>query len=254
MTATQGKSNLYLSMPHPCSYLPARNSTIVFVDPQQALDAGSYADFVRQGFRRSGELVYRPYCQGCTACIPVRIPVQRFRPSRGQKRVWKRNADVRVDIRPAGFSSEHFSLYRRYQAGRHPGSTMDDPDPEKYMGFLRSAHIETEFCELRLAGPAVDAGAAPGHQVGDLLGVAVTDVLPDGLSAVYTFYDPEARARALGVYAILWQIAEARRRGLPWLYLGYWIAQSPKMAYKTNFQPLEALRDGRWEPLVNRRS
>ncbi len=249
MTATQGKPNLYLSMPHPCSYLPERSSTIVFVDPQQALDTHSYAHFVQQGFRRSGELVYRPYCQDCAACIPVRLPVQRFRPSRGQRRVWARNADVRVTVRPPAFSAEHFALYRHYQAGRHPGSTMDDPDPGKYIGFLRSTQVETEFCELRTRATKTSSRARDG----ELLGVAVTDVLPDGLSAVYTFYNPDERTRALGVYAILWQIAEARRRGLSWLYLGYWIEQSPKMAYKKNFRPLEALRDGRWDTLAGDR-
>jgi len=253
MTATQDKPDLYLSMPHPCSYLAGRTSTIVFVDPHRPLDTSRYADFVRQGFRRSGELVYRPYCQGCAACVPVRIPVPRFRPSRGQRRVWKRNTDVRVTIRPAIFSPEHFSLYRHYQAGRHAGSTMDDPDPEKYIGFLRSPHIETMFCELRVADPPVDASAAQSRSDGTLLGVAVTDVLPDALSAVYTFYDPDEQARGLGVYAILWQIAEAQRRGLSWVYLGYWIAQSPKMAYKTNFRPLEILRDGQWTTLARER-
>ncbi len=250
MTATQRKPGLYLSMPHPCSYLADRISTIAFVDPHQALDASRYADFVRQGFRRSGDLVYRPYCQGCAACVPVRIPVQRFRASRGQRRVWKKNTDIRVTLKPAGFSPEHFSLFRRYQIGRHPGSTMDDPDPEKYIGFLRSPHIETVFCELRAAGPTTGVSAGHRRSDGMLLGVAVMDVLPDALSAVYTFYDPDEDTRGLGVYAILWQIAEAQRRRLPWVYLGYWIAQTPKMAYKTNFRPLEALRDGRWETLT----
>ncbi len=240
MTVTQIKPDLYLSMPHPCSYLEGRTSTIVFVDPNLPLDSARYADFVRQGFRRSGELVYRPYCQDCAACVPVRVPVQGFCPSRGQGRVWKKNTDIRVTTRPAAFTPEQFALYLRYQAGRHPGSTMDDPDPEKYIGFLRASRIETLFCELR-------------GSEGQLLGVAVTDVLPDGLSAVYTYYDPDARARGLGVYAILWQIAEASRRGLPWVYLGYWIADSPKMSYKTNFRPLEALLDGRWTVLEGNR-
>ncbi|MHB8346783.1 MAG: arginyltransferase [Acidiferrobacterales bacterium] len=250
MTATQKKPDLYLSMPHPCSYLADRTSTIVFVDPRQALDTIRYGDFVRQGFRRSGELIYKPNCLGCAACTPVRIPVQRFLPSRGQRRIWKKNADIRVTIRPAVFSPEHFSLYRHYQAGRHPGSSMDDPDPEKYIGFLRSPHTETVFCELRTTRPAGNRSVSQPRSEGTLLGVAVTDVLPDALSAVYTFYDPNELARGLGVHAILWQISEAQRRGLSWVYLGYWIGQSPKMAYKTNFRPLEALRDARWETVT----
>ncbi len=251
MTATQRRPELYLSMPHPCSYLDAHTSTIVFVDPRHTLTDDLYAHYVRHGFRRSGDLIYRPYCRDCAACVPVRIPVEQFMPSRGQRRVWKKNADVRVIAKPAGFSAEHFSLYRRYQASRHPGSTMDDPDPEKYTGFLASRHVETIFFEMRaLNSPHSPLSTADAADNGRLLGIAVTDVLPDGLSAVYTFFDPDVPARGFGVYAILLQIAEARRRGLPWIYLGYWIAESPKMAYKTNFRPLEALRDGQWVTLT----
>ncbi len=251
MTANQRKPDLYLSMPHPCSYLDDHTSTIVFVDPRHALDKNLYAHYVRHGFRRSGDLVYRPYCRDCAACVPVRIPVERFMPSRGQRRIWKKNADVRVNFKPAEFNAGHFSLYRRYQASRHPGSTMDDPDPEKYTGFLASRHVETAFFEMRaMDAPHPSVSTTEPEDNGRLLGVAVTDVLPDGLSAVYTFFDPAVPERGLGVYAILWQIAEARRRGLPWIYLGYWIAESQKIAYKTNFRPLEALQGGSWITLA----
>jgi arginine-tRNA-protein transferase len=235
MTVRQNKPDLYLSMPHPCSYLDGRLSTILFVDPQRLLDAGEYGAFVRQGFRRSGDLVYRPHCQGCSACVPVRVPVREFQGTRGQRRVWSRNHDIAVIEKPARFEQAHFELYRRYQAGRHPESGMNDADPQKYLGFLASRQVGTAFFELRAASR--------------LLGVAVADLLPDGLSAVYTFYDPDLPARGLGVYAILWEIAETARRGLDYLYLGYWIAESPKMSYKTNYQPLEALHQGRWERL-----
>lgn len=250
MTANQKNPDLYLSMPHPCSYLAGRSSTIVFVDPHHALNGNLYARYVHQGFRRSGDLIYRPYCRNCDACIAVRVPVERFTPTRGQRRIWKKNADIRVIATPPGFNVEQFSLYRSYQAGRHAGSSMDDPDPQKYVGFLVSQQVETVFYELRAAGPIAAGTPEAGHLRDEqLLGVAVVDILPDALSAVYTFFDPTIPARGLGVYAILWQIAEARRRALPWVYLGYWIAESPKMAYKTNFRPLEALRGGRWLPL-----
>jgi arginine-tRNA-protein transferase len=242
MTINQKKPDLYLSMPHPCSYLPERVSTIVFVDPRHTLNQLSYAHYVRQGFRRSGDLVYRPYCQACSACVPVRIPVARFTPGRGQRRALKRNQDVAVVARPPVMDAEHFALYRRYQAGRHAGSSMDDPDPERYANFLLSKQADTRFYEFRIAD---DAERDPGR----LLAVAVSDLLPDGLSAVYTFYDPDLPARGLGTYAILWQVAEARRLGLPWVYLGYWIKDSPKMAYKTNFHPVEIIRNGRWVTL-----
>ena len=232
MTIRQNKPDLYLSMPHPCSYLDGRSSTILFVDPQRLLDAGEYGQFVRQGFRRSGDLVYRPHCNGCNACVAVRVPVHHFRPSRSQRRTWARNQDIEVIEKPAHFEAAHFELYRRYQVGRHPESGMNDADPQKYLGFLASRQVETSFFEFRK---------------GDrLLGVAVADLLPDGLSAVYTFYDPELAQRALGVYAILWEIAETARRRLDYLYLGYWIAESGKMSYKISYQPLEALRHGHW--------
>ncbi len=235
MTIKQPRPDLYLSMPHACSYLPERSSTIVFVDPHYLLDSRLYGDFVQQGFRRSGDLVYRPHCRSCTACVPVRIPVERFRPSRGQKRVWNKNRDITVHVVEPVFSPEHFALYCRYQSARHPGSSMDDPDPERYMGFLASGQAKTVFYEMRTPD--------------GLLGVAVVDVLSTGLSAVYTFFDPEFMSRGLGVYAILWQVAETRRLGLEHLYLGYWIKETQKMAYKTSYQPLEALRNGYWQTL-----
>ena len=236
MTIRQNKPDLYLSMQHPCSYLDGRLSTILFVDPQRILNEGEYGTFVRQGFRRSGDLVYRPHCQGCRACVAVRVPVREFAPARGQRRVWNRNRDIEVVQKPARFEPAHFDLYRRYQAERHPDSGMNDADPQKYLGFLVSRQVETVFFELR----------AEGH----LLGVAVADVLPDGLSAVYTFYDPDLPQRGLGVHAVLWEIAETARRGLDYLYLGYWSAESPKMSYKINYQPVEALQDGRWSRIA----
>lgn len=236
MTARESKPDLYLSMPHPCSYLPGRMSTILFVDPQRLLSDGEYGAFVRRGFRRSGDLVYRPHCQGCNACVAVRVPVRAFRPTRGQRRVWNRNRDIEIVEKPARFDSEHFDLYRRYQAGRHPESGMNDADPQKYLGFLASRQVDSRFFEMRAAGR--------------LLGVAVADVLPDGLSAVYTFFDPDVPQRGLGVFAVLWEIAETARRGLDFLYLGYWIAEAAKMSYKTNYRPLEALMGGHWIALA----
>jgi arginine-tRNA-protein transferase len=237
MTIRQNKPDLYLSMPHPCSYLADHQATILFVDPQRILGTGEYGAFVQQGFRRSGDLVYRPHCQQCNACVAVRVPVRDFQPSRGQRRVWRRNHDVVVIEKPARFEAAHFDLYRRYQAARHPDSGMNDANPQKYLGFLASRQVETRFFELRTAD--------------QLLGVAVADVLPGGLSAVYTFFDPDQPDRGLGVYAVLWEIAEAAQRGLDYLYLGYWIAESPKMSYKTNYSPIEALRHNRWERLTD---
>jgi len=232
MTIRQNKPDLYLSMPHACSYLAGRQSTILFVDPQRILESGEYGNFVRQGFRRSGDLVYRPHCQQCNACVPVRVPVRAFQPNRSQRRIWTRNRNVTVIEKPVRFDSSHFDLYRRYQTTRHPDSGMNDADPQKYLGFLASRQVETLLFEMRLEKR--------------ILGVAVADLLPDGLSAVYTFFDPDEKSRGLGVYAVLWEMAEARRRGLDYLYLGYWIGDSPKMSYKINYQPLEAYHRGQW--------
>ena len=243
MSVNQKKPDLFLSMPHPCSYLPGRMSTIMFVDPQSRIDDALYSDFVQHGFRRSGELVYRPYCRECNACVPVRVPVTEFKLNRAQKRVWRRNQDIVVQARPPQFDSEHFALYQRYQAARHPGSSMDDPDPERYLHFFFSRQVKTVFYELRLS-------PGPGAGFGRLLGVAVVDVLRDGLSAMYTFSEPDQPARGLGVFTILWQIAEARRLGLSWLYLGYWIEECPKMTYKIHYQPLEGLAKGKWSRIT----
>jgi arginyl-tRNA--protein-N-Asp/Glu arginylyltransferase len=235
MSGHQRTPDIFLSMPHPCSYLPDRTAATLFIDPRFPLDRDRYGAFTRLGFRRSGDLIYRPHCPGCVACVPVRIPVERFRPNRGQRRIWKRNRSVRVVTHPGAFVREHFDLYLRYQAARHPGGGMDDPDSQKYINFLTGRRVETSFLEMR--------------ESNRLLGVAVIDRLNDGLSAVYTFYDPDEAARSLGTYAILWEIEQARSLQLPWLYLGYWIGESRKMAYKTNFRPIEAYRNGRWAEL-----
>lgn len=235
MSGQQKRPDVFLSMPHPCSYLPGRTATTLFIDPRYPLDRHHYAAFTRLGFRRSGDLIYRPHCAGCNACVPVRIPVARFAPNRSQRRIWRRNQDLRISTQPGRFVQEHFDLYVRYQAARHAGGGMDDADPQKYENFLIGRRVETLFYEMR--------------QERRLLGIAVVDRIADGLSAVYTFYDPEETGRGLGTYAVLWQVEQARLLGLPWVYLGYWIGESRKMSYKTNFRPLEAYRNGRWSDL-----
>jgi arginyl-tRNA--protein-N-Asp/Glu arginylyltransferase len=237
MTVRQNEPALYISMPHTCSYLPGRTATTLFVNPQQRLEPQLFAHLTRHGFRRSGDFVYRPHCRGCNACVPVRVPVEAFMPNRSQRRNLRHNQDLSIQRCDAAFRKEHFDLYLRYQRQRHPGGGMDERDPKRYIQFLVTGHVPTDFYELRL-----------GER---LLAVAVVDALPDGLSAVYTFYDPDEARRGLGVYSVLFQIAQARRLGLPWVYLGYWIEQSPKMSYKRNFRPLEAYVDGQWSALAD---
>lgn len=224
---------LMLSPEHPCSYLKGEWATNAFVDPRMRMSAQTYATLLQNGFRRSGPYTYRPMCSECQACQSARIPIEAFRFHRWQRRVWKRNGDLTASTRPALFSPEHFALYQRYLRGRHDDGEMDPNDRNAYLNFLTSAWMETRFVEFRLHGA--------------LVAVAATDILPDALSAVYTFYEPALEQRSLGTYAILWQICEARRRGLSHLYLGYWVPDSPKMHYKIRFTPIELYRDGNWQ-------
>ncbi len=223
---------LFSTPSHDCSYLPGNDATTLFVDPEFPKDAGVYTLLSRNGFRRSGEHVYRPNCQDCTACVPIRLPVALFSPRRSQRRALRDNFDLSVGSRQSEFSEEHFLLYSRYLGGRHAYGGMDNPTRKQYREFLLSSWADTLLYEFRLAG--------------HLVAVAVTDHLTDGLSAVYTFFDPNFSRRGIGTYCILWQIEETRQLGFQWLYLGYWIADSPKMLYKQEFQPQEHLIDGRW--------
>lgn len=230
--ASIGTLAFYATTPHACGYLAGRSAATLLADPRAPVDTRTYSALIDYGFRRSGEHIYRPRCEHCQACIPVRLAVADFQPSRIQKRIRRRNQDLEVRRVAAVRSDEHFALYQRYLAQRHTGGGMDDPDPDNYLSFLVSRCIDTDFYEFRLHG--------------QLLAVAVVDHLQQGLSAVYTFFDPQHAKRSLGVYAVLWQIEETKRLNLTWLYLGYWIKESPKMSYKAQYQPLEMYQDGQW--------
>ena len=230
-TASQ-RVMLLLTPPRACSYLPGYDVTTAFIDPALPKSNELYALLARHGFRRSGDHLYRPHCSDCQACIPVRVLIGAFRPRRQQRRVWRSNQDLTVTRRTAPDEGEHFDLYARYLLHRHPDGGMDDPTPAQFRDFLTSSWTETDFFEFRLEG--------------ELLAAAVSDRMSDGLSAVYTYFDPDHPRRSLGVYAILWQIAHARRLGLTWLYLGYWIESCRKMSYKGEFAPQQRLIAGEW--------
>ncbi|MCP1676107.1 arginine-tRNA-protein transferase [Natronocella acetinitrilica] len=223
---------LYSTGEHACSYLEDRSARTVFVDPAFPVSNAHYSRLITQGMRRSGHFIYQPGCAGCSSCKSLRIPVADFCANRAQRRCWNRNQDIRIIQRPPVFVQQHFALYRHYMSHRHPGSGMDEHDPERYMEFLVSNWSDTVFLEMRRGQ--------------DLLGVAVTDRLADGLSAVYTFFHPELARRSLGTFGILAQIEHARMNGLAYVYLGYWIAESPKMRYKATFRPHEIHTGGRW--------
>lgn len=226
----------YTTAPYACSYLPDRIARSQVATPSHLIDNNTYSELVRAGFRRSGVFTYRPYCDACSECVPVRIVVDHFAPNRSQRRALARHQERLVALpAPLAFAEEHYALYQRYQAGRHTGGGMDRDNRDQYSHFLLQTHVDSRLIEFR--------------EDGLLRMVSILDMLPDGMSSVYTFYDPELVQASLGTYAILWQLEACRGRGLPYLYLGYWIRGSRKMAYKANFSPLEGLHHGEWRPL-----
>ncbi|KPK11590.1 MAG: hypothetical protein AMJ68_05300 [Acidithiobacillales bacterium SG8_45] len=241
MSLSQELPKIFVSMPHECGYLADKIATTIFVDPQANISNMIYGLLARQGFRRSGDLIYRPHCEGCDACIPVRIPVTDFRPTRSQRRVWQRNQDLTICEVSSEYTDEHFTLYRRYQRSRHAGSSMDTDNPDRYRDFLFGSIADTRLIEMR--------APTAGNDSSKLVCVAVIDVLDDGLSAVYTYFDPDESRRALGVFSILHEIELAKSLALPYTYLGYYIADSSKMNYKINYQPLQAFQHGEWNLL-----
>ena len=223
---------LYLSAPSECGYLPGRSSRSLFVDPDARMTVQLYSQLIHKGFRRSGGVVYRPECDGCSQCLSARVPVARFHMRRRFQRVLKANRDLELVQRSASFTASHYALYRRYLGSRHADSGMAGSSPADYSSFLISAWSDTHFLEIR--------------RQERLMGVAVTDQVLDGLSAVYTFFDPDEPQRSLGTYAILAQLELCRRLGLPYLYLGYWIRDCGKMRYKADFRPLQLFSEGDW--------
>jgi arginine-tRNA-protein transferase len=227
----------FSSEPHACSYLENKMSTSLFADPSIAMTNQIYDRLINFGFRRSGSFVYTPNCPYCSACQSVRVPVASFSPNRSQRRANQQNVDLKIIRKPAAFEQEHFELYRRYLHTRHSGSSMENPGPDDYMNFLSSDWSNTYFYEFRDTGKS-----------GKLNAVAVADNLTNGLSAVYTFYDPNEAKRSLGKFAILRLIEFAKEQKLDWFYLGYWIDGCQKMQYKSEYQPAEIFYNGHWKP------
>ncbi|MDH5730511.1 MAG: arginyltransferase [Gammaproteobacteria bacterium] len=229
---TEQQIRFFASAPNSCSYLDKRESVSLFADPEMPMTPALYGHLISHGFRRSGEYVYRPYCPECEACIPARIVASDFKPNKTQRRVWRKNLDIEVTSVGKHVSEEQFELYQRYIQSRHAGGGMDDPALSRYKNFIISRWCKTDSFEFRLNG--------------QLVAVAVTDVVADGLSAFYTYFDPDMPERSLGVYGVLWQIEETLRQGKSWLYLGYWIKECIKMSYKAKYRPMQIYRDYQW--------
>lgn len=220
-----------------CPYLASHTERKLITELAGQQAVAFYNALSRAGFRRSHHLAYRPACVGCAACVPVRIPVARFAASRSLRRIQKANADLTVRLAEPLATVEQFRLFARYQRSRHADSDMASMTFGDFRAMIEDSPVASRLVELRRSN-------------GSFLGACLVDLLDDGLSAVYSFYEPEEPRRSLGTYLVLALVEEARRRDLPYAYLGYWIAESRKMAYKARFHPLEGLRPEGWRDLA----
>lgn len=231
----------YATAPYECSYLTNKTARSQVATPSHLINADVYSDLLHAGFRRSGLYTYRPYCDECRACIATRILVDQFMPTRAQRRTQKKHIGLEATVLNLGYQEEHYQLYQHYQTERHAGGDMDSDDQDQYMQFLLQSRVNSRIVEFR-------DGPHDPHP-GRLRMVSMIDILEQGISSVYTFYDTSSPSASYGSYSILWQIEQARSLGLPYLYLGYYIKESEKMSYKIKYQPMEGLVDDHWQKL-----
>ncbi len=232
----------YATAPYPCSYLPGKTARSQVATPSHLIHADLYGELVNAGFRRSGLYTYRPYCDECNACTATRIPVSRFEPNRSQRRSWKKHAGLDIRVLNLGYQEEHYQLYQHYQNERHADSDLDQDNHDQYMQFLLQSRVNSRVVEFR-------DGPQDPHP-GRLRMVSMIDILDQGISSVYTFFDASNTAASYGNFSILWQIQQALELNLPYVYLGYYIQNSEKMSYKAKFQPIEGLMNDHWQPII----
>jgi len=235
LSMTINSPRFFITGDQPCGYLPNKTAQNLLLDPEWPLDNNTYGQLIQQGFRRSGDHVYRPHCHNCNACVPARVRSQQHKANRNQRRTLRANEDLTVSVQAAQYRHEYYVLFSRYLKARHAESEMSDTKPEQFSEFLISRWCHTEFLEVRLDDK--------------LVAVAVTDHCLDGLSAVYTFFEPDMQHRNLGRYCVLQQIKLAAERQLPYVYLGYWIENCGNMSYKAEYRPIEVYKHNGWNLL-----
>ena len=227
------KIQFYTTTKYNCSYIDKMDAQSLVVTPYKSINQSIFQDLIEKGFRRSGQYIYKPSCKSCTACIPIRLPVQKFLFSKTQKRIYKKHGYFKVREAPLAFIQKHFDLYLKYQNKRHSFINNEQNNLDDYNDFLIKSNVKSKLIEF---------------WDGDLLKiVSIVDIVSDGISAVYTFYDPDDEKVSYGTYSIIWLINWCKAQQLEYLYLGYWIGECNKMKYKTNFKPYELYIKGYWQ-------
>tara|TARA_A100000164_G_C21769221_1_gene705525 strand:+ start:172 stop:912 length:741 start_codon:yes stop_codon:yes gene_type:complete len=226
----------YSTATYPCSYLENHIARSEVATPSQMINADVYSRLVKSGFRRSGIFTYRPRCDSCNACTPLRLDVKKFKPNRNQRRAWKKHNNLKVLVTGLTYQKDHYELYQKYQSQRHAGGGMDHDSRDQYAQFLLQTNVNTRLVEFRDSKDKLKI-------------VSIIDILDDGFSSVYTFFDPDEQKSSFGTYNILWQIDQTLQIDMSYLYLGYWIEKSKKMNYKINFNSLEIYNKGKWNKL-----
>lgn len=231
------KLQFYVTTSYSCGYIASRLAQSLIATPYSIVNAEVYGQLIKQGFRRSGKFAYRPHCENCNACVPVRLLLDQFTPTRSQKRAYKQHVELTANVLPVSFHQEHFELYTEYQTLRHSEDALEQSEnadaEEQYRQFICQSNVESMMIEFK-------------DPEGQVKIVSIVDVVADGASAVYTFYDATEQKASYGTHAIMWLINWTKGLDLPYLYLGYWIQESQKMAYKEKFNVQEKLIDGKW--------